>query len=250
MAIGTRRVTEIGAVTQKHKQDVDLLIGSHMESFGSKSKYGEAFKTRVQADIRQTMLDFLAKQDAIRASGRYSAEGERAELVLAARAVLDKLKAVRTATVEPLDKQLAEKRAGALASKPSQEDATLRFLRLKEIRQHIAQMDPLQREALVRQAMHGDGDADLIAALESAPKLFPVVPHALLDEAKAVIAEREHPELGELAQLRDAYHLALGYAEQILQKVTGADGVELHSSAPIADTRPPIFGSDAQEAQA
>jgi hypothetical protein len=71
-------------------------------------KYGEAFAKRVLDDLQRPFEAFLDKVEAIRTSGRYSPEGTRAELRLAARALTEQLAKVRAATVEKLEAQLAE----------------------------------------------------------------------------------------------------------------------------------------------
>jgi hypothetical protein len=70
----------------------------------------------------------------------------------------------------------------------------------------------------------GEGaSTDLLDALEGAPAGFSIAPPELLQEVRVALAERDHPELGELAQLRQVYTLLLGTARQSLIAATGGD---------------------------
>jgi hypothetical protein len=222
----------MSAFTDKHKNDLRLLLGSHVTAVkGRLPKYGEAFGTRVANDVQRLIEDVIDKVDAIKTSGRYTGDGQRAELRLTARAVAEKLNGVRDTTVTELDTQLAEQRAAALKPKAAMTDpalALVRELRQRELRDHLRTLDPLTLNARVKQA----DDSELLDALEGAPSGFSIAPPELLHEARIKIAEKSHPELGELAQLRDAYTYAINVAEQTLLAASGLGAQDLSEPAP------------------
>ena len=238
---------------EKHTNDLKLLLGTHVKTVKTKlPKFADAFEKRVNEELHRPFTAFLDKQEAIRLSGRYTSDGERAELRLAARAVQEKLAAVKTDTVTKLEAQLAEKRAAALKPKAATTEplqAILKEMRQKELRDHLRSLDPLALQTRIRLAVDDGASADLLEALDGAPAGFAIAPPELVQEAKVRIAEKNHPELGELAQLRDAYTYALGVVEQGLLEASGLSAVELGTDpTPTRDTRQPTLVSTGQPA--
>jgi hypothetical protein len=82
----------------------------------------------------------------------------------------------------------------------------------------------------------------LLDALDGAPAGFSIAPPDLIQEARIRIAERNHPELGDTAQLRDAYSYSLGVVEQTVLAASGLSKVEVATDpAPSKlDMRQPV----------
>lgn len=231
--------------TKKHTDDLKLLLDTHVKDVKNRlPKYADAFSKRVVDDLQRPFDAFLEKVESIRSSGRYSPEGERAELRLAARAAKEQLAGVRAATVAKLEAQLAEHRAAALKPKSVTGDplaAILKEMRQKELRDHLRQLDPLTLQVRIRQAIDDGASMDLLEALEGAPSGFAIAPADLIQEARIRTAEQNHPELGETAQLRDAYRYAIGVVEETITAASGLTKLELNSNPtpPTRDTRQP-----------
>src|SRR5581483_3476082 len=108
----------------------------------------------------------------------------------------------------------------------------LREMRLKELRDELRDMrdvNALSLQARVRQAIDDGAGNDLLDALEGAPTGFPIVPTSVVQEARERIALQAHPELSELAQLRDAYKFAINAARQIIREASGLNEFELRA---------------------
>src|SRR6185295_8107697 len=116
--------------TDKHRNDLKLLLDAHVKTVKARlPKFGDAFEKRATEDLQRPFMAFLEKLEAIRLSGRYSPDGERAELRLAARAMREKLATVEADTVTKLEVTLAEQRAAALKPKTPTTDPTLLLLK-------------------------------------------------------------------------------------------------------------------------
>jgi hypothetical protein len=210
---------------QKHENDLELLLGAFEKDVNSRLPgYAEGVMKRSEG-VKATLTDFFSKATNIRSSGEYSAEGERTQISAAARHVREKLDALHAATVGKLDEQLAAKRAAALQPKAAPDGwaAVIQEMKRREMRDHLSKLDPLMLQARIRQAVGEGASTDLLDALEGAPAGFSIAPPELLQEVRVALAERDHPELGELAQLRQVYTLLLGTARQSLIAATGGD---------------------------
>jgi hypothetical protein len=213
---------------EKHTNDLRLLLGSRVKTVKEQlPKFADALEKRVN-DLHRQFEGYLDKDESIRTSGRYSVDGEKVERRLNARGFKEKnLATMRAETVTKLDAQLAEKRAARLKPKPPTTDPTLllvRELRHRELRDHLRTMDPVMLRARIQQ---DDGTGDLLDALDGAPAGFPIAPAELVQEARTRIALANDPELGELAQLRDAYVYLEGVVEQTLLAASGLTALEI-----------------------
>jgi hypothetical protein len=239
----------MSAFTDKHKNDVKLLLDRHVSTVEARlPKYGAAFVKRTTDDLQRPFSAFLDKIDAIRTSGRYSPDGERAERRSAGRAMQEQLAKVRAATVEKIEAQLAEARAAAL--KPTSKttdplEAILHEMRARETRDHWRTLDPLTLQTRIQQTT----DSDLLDALSGGAIGFPVAPPDLIAEARIRIAEQNDPATGELAQLRDAYAYAIGVVEQTVLAASGLSELEVATAGqvPAVDSRKPILVSTGKE---
>jgi hypothetical protein len=204
------------------------------------SKYSQSVMTRAREEVQKPFEAFLEKVEAIRTSGRYTGDGERAELRLAAEAMFERLTALRGDTVAKLETQLADRRATALQSKPATDPTTalLNELRQRELRDYLRTLDPLRLRARIRQAVSDGANTELLDALEGAPAGFPIAPPGLVQEARAAIADRDHPELGELAALKQTYEYLIGTATEAVKAVSSDFGTA-PAKAPV-DTRTPF----------
>jgi len=225
-------------LTSKQKGDFQLLADAALKQVRQASpKFAEPFAKRV-GELRTQYFAFVEKLEAIRTSGRFTAGGERAELRLAARTLRDKLATLRTEWVEKLNSQLAEQRAAALKPKiTTQTDPALALvteLRMRELRDELRKLDSTALAARVKQAADDGAGTDLLNALEGAPVGFPIVPSKLLQEVREQIALQSHPELGELAQLRDAYAQLLNITDNQVVSASGLSPLELGVEAATA----------------
>ena len=239
-------------ITSKHLSDLKLLLGTQTKSIKARMpKLGDAYEKRI-AGLQEKMQQNFEKLEAIRVSGRYSEEGEQAEKILLVRAVRENhFVPFKAETIDKLNAQMAEQRAAALKPKAQITDPLLllrKELRDREYRDHLRTLDPLTLQARIRQAVDDGAGLDLLDALEGAPAGFPIAPPELVQEARVRIAEKNHPELGELAQLRDAYSFALGVVDQALVAASGLNPVEISTNpAPTGSTqRPYIVGTGQQ----
>jgi hypothetical protein len=216
--------------TKKHSDDAKLLHSASVKTVKAQiPKFADAFEKRV-SELQRDLDASLEKLDSIRTSGRYSADGERAERRLAARAMQEKLATVRADTVGKLEAQLAEQRAAAVKPKNQTTDPVLLLrqeLRHRELRDQLRTLDQLTLQTRIKQAVDDGANTDLLDALEGAPAGFPIAPAELVRETRESIALKNHPELGELAQLRDAYTYALGVVEQTVLAATGLSAAEV-----------------------
>jgi hypothetical protein len=91
------------------------MLGTHAKAIRARlPRFADGFEKLVADNLQRPFEAYLEKQEAIRVSGPYSPDGERAELRLAARAMREKLIAVKAATATNLETHLAEKRGAAL----------------------------------------------------------------------------------------------------------------------------------------
>jgi hypothetical protein len=226
--------------TDKYRNDLKLLLDTPTKTVNP--KYLDAFAKRI-AELQRQFSAYLDKQESIATSGRFSPDGELLERRLAARPFKELLTKARAETVDKLDAQLAEQRAAALKPKTKASEpleAIVKEMRLRELRDHLRQLDPLQLQARIKQAVDDGADTTLLDALEGAPVGFSIAPPELVQATRETIALRDHPELGELAQLKTQYDYALGVTEQTLLAASRLTPVELGTdpAPPTRDTRP------------
>jgi hypothetical protein len=240
--------------TQRYTNDLTLLLDKHVRTVKAQlPKYADSFEKRILDEAQRPFTAYLEKLEAIRTSGRYSPDGERAERRAATRTMREQLAKVREGTVNRLEAQLTEIRAAVTTPKSGVTDplqAILKEMRHKELRDHLRTVDPLQLQVRIRQAADDGPGHDLLDALDGAPAGFPIAPAALVQETRERLALKNHPELGELAQLRDAYTYALGVVEQTAFAASGLSERELsgHSTEHRPNTLKPTFVNSGQGA--
>ena len=166
-----------------------------------------------------------AKVERIRISGHYSRKGEAAEIAAALAALSKVLADFKKNTVGRIDAHVKEETAKALAPKQSTEDPQVRFQRLHAKRELLAKEDPTKLWQRLKQVVDHGGGEELIGALTLLEPEFPIAPPDLIAQTKQAIAERDHPQLGEYAQLRSAYEFVLGVATQEMKAIAEAHGV-------------------------
>jgi hypothetical protein len=187
-------------------------------------------------DMRETV-------ESIRKDPHYSASGKADRIAKRFQTLHKALDAFKQKTVGRIDAHVKEETAKALAPKPITEDPTQRFLRLQAKRAEFVKEDSKDSTKLwmrLKQAVDNGGGEELIAALTLLNPEFPVGPPELIEQTKIAIAERDHPQLGEMAQLRNAYTYLLGTAVQEMQTVAGVNGIAAHAAS---DAVPYLVGT-------
>lgn len=189
-----------------------------------------------------------------------NAHGETRRLEELREATVAEINSKRADVTKHIGADVEKRRAAALAKLQRTEDPTLRYLRGRDIREHIRTLDlsvqdTQGRPAALMQALEGaikrgHGGAWL-DALED-----PVVPiavdPAIVTTLRQQIIDGTDPELAALANLERDYHLALNFAERIVLDTVKIDGMPIEPPAPTPDTRQPVLlstgkppGSDA-----
>jgi hypothetical protein len=247
----------MSAFANKHKSDVKLLLSATTRQLrATQPQYADAFERRV-ADLEREAGAAIDRIDAIRSSGRYSADGERAERLLVARTFAELTAKLRNETVDVVERQRADREAELLNLRKAPRDATdalLHELRLQEVRRDLRTLDPLMLVARLKTSP----SALLLEAIETDPLVeaggASVAPLDVVKQAREAAALAADPTLGELAQLRDNYSRALGACEATVLAAVGLTSreVTLASSkdAPDADARKPYVVSTGHEVDA
>lgn len=222
--------------TNQHLSNLDLLLNAKMKQVREQlPTLADAFDKRTRDEIRRPLSLVLEQIESIRTSGRYSPEGTRTELRLAARGFTEqKLATLRADTVERLEGQRHARQEAVLAPKRIEKDPALALvheLRLQEVRRELRTLDPLALQVRLRQAATTEAGDLLLDAIESDPIAkaggTPIVGADVLRDTKAKMATAADPQLGELAMLRDAYQFVIGAAAQTILAASGLSKAEL-----------------------
>ena len=182
-------------------------------------------------ELLAEVRDMRAAIERIRISGHYSAKGLAAEIGARLAAHSKELMAFRQRTIDRIDKHVREETTRALTPKQSTEDPQVRFQRLHAKRELLAREDPTKLWQRLRQAIDNGGGEELIAALTLLEPEFPIAPPELIEQTRRAIAERTHPELGEMASLRAAYTSLIGTAAEEAKTLAAAHGVDLQHAS-------------------
>ena len=204
----------MSAFTDKHRNDLFTLLDAPVKAVKASCPVWRSLGQRIATDLQSPFATFLDKLDAIRSSGRYSPDGERAERRAAARTSRTTGQAARGNRGE------SRRAAGAQGVSPA----------LKTDHRSIGCHPP--RDASTRNAGRVAGASEGFPHNPDAPSAdgrsrparragrrpagFPIAPPELIEAARIRIAEQNDPASGELAQLKAAYEYAIGAAEQVL----------------------------------
>lgn len=220
---------------EEQKQKLKMLLDSRIKTVKSQlPKYRDAFEQRVRDEIERPAHMAIEKIDAIRSGGRFSPSGERKELHLTAHGfAFEHLGKVRAATVEKLEEQRKAREAALFAAKKPPSDPALALvheLRLQELRRELRARTPVERQALLKQAVTSENGALLLEAIDTDPVAAaggqPIAPADALREARAQLALSADPESGEVAQLGAGYTFCIGVAEQVVLAAAGLSKLE------------------------
>jgi len=119
----------------------------------------------------------------------------------------------------------------------------VRELRQRELRDHLRTLDPVDLQARMRRAVADGATSDLLDALGNAPYGFPVAPPELVKSMREQLAQRDNPELEELAQLHNIYERMLGIGEQVVKDISADAGATANipmytvSGAPVPEVQ-------------
>jgi hypothetical protein len=223
----TRVLADSRARRQKSEQDTQLLFDNNERDFKAKFPGLADGVLKRSAEVRAYLREYFGKLDAIRSSGRYTADGEAAELQLAWQGARERLGKFKASTVDELTKQIDAKKAALLKPAQAATDAVT-YLKQRELRDQARLMDPLKLRTYLRNS------PELLAALESDPAVAfaPIVPANVLREAREALMLGTSPELTELDQLRAAYSRMLGTARQLADEAVGNELVDTRPGTP------------------
>src|SRR5690242_15473178 len=104
MAMTSAQAANAASIRAQYEQDLQLTLDAFQRDITNRlPRFADAIMKRVDDRVRKPLMVYFARVEAIRTSGRYSLDGERQELQLAAQAVRDQLSALRRDTVDKLD---------------------------------------------------------------------------------------------------------------------------------------------------
>lgn len=243
----TNTLLDATAHHHKHASDLDMIFDAIDRDPRLTERYRPEALKRIKTELREIPKHFLLKQRSHRTDPLLSPDGQRHAEQQAARTAMQALDAFEQSTVAKIQKQETERRNTFLApTKIADPTAALvNELRQRELRDRLAQMDPLLLQAKLRLA--DDTAVAWLPALESAPPGFAIVSPDTLAEVKAEIAAKLDPEIGELAGLRAVYQYAASAAKQTILNASGMDAVALSTDpTPAVDNRQPYTLSGAE----
>lgn len=185
----------------------------------------EVMLSKYNSELSSVLSDYDADVAAIQADRHLSQEGQLSAIQARAARAADFVSELDTKASQ-IDGEAAkhmEAMTEALASDTWESplgnvDAALRQA---ELRAELRGMDPLLREQAYRTAV-AEGDLELVAVIENAPKLLRLVPADLVAEQRKVRASRLKPDAAAMAEdlgrLRRLLAGNCGLARQHLKK--------------------------------
>lgn len=216
-------------------------------------KYAEPFSAHMSGLTKEVVQPFLSKRHAIRTSARYSPQGEREELGINVRAALADVAKRREQVTTRIGADVEQRRAAARRREASPEDATLRYLRLRDIRDYIekridlravdATGQPVELMMALEKAIARGVGFDWLEALDQA--VVPLVDPQIVATIRNRICDGSDPELEALAALQHAHEYALNTIARGLEDAAAEDLVQVTApeAAPPAAQAGPYFGS-------
>jgi hypothetical protein len=226
--------TKLSTFTDRHASNLALLLTSKRKQVREQLPHlADAYDKRITDDLIAPATRALDRIDDIRTSNRYT--NTREELRLYAHSFSDeRLAKLRADTVTKLEAQRQAREAAIRAPKKTTGDpatALVQELQRQEIRRELRTLDPLTLTVRLKQSAGTPAGDVLLDAIESDPIAAaggaPIVGADVLRETREAAALAADPQLGELAQLRDAYQFAIGAVEQTLLDATGLSKAEV-----------------------
>lgn len=238
----------------ENERDHFYLFNHHVERRpASLGKYADGFSTEMTKLRNEVVKPFLTKRHHIRTSARFSGDGERDELEVLRYEMRKKVSAARTNVAKTIGEDIARRRAAALRREESKEDPTLRYLRLKDIREHIEKkidlraINPHTKRptnlmiALNAAFARGKGH-DWLDALDDTT-FEPLIDPQIVAEIRTEILDGTDPELAALSTLQEAHEYALNCIERGLESSSNEDGINLRAPEGVERHAPVLAGS-------
>jgi hypothetical protein len=215
-------------IATKDRAGLHVLVAAHVTALRRISEeWASAFEQRAN-DVALSIDHFLDRRDKAEASGQYTPAGLGQQIKSAALALRVQLVEFRRSTTDKLTEQINAKRAAAVRPpSATTEDATLRHLRHREVRDLVRSLpDSIDRRLAFDRAVAA-GDADFIQAIAEAPRGFELVDAAVVDAARIKAAEANDPEVARLVALRDAYSVIVNTANEEVKNILLLHGIAL-----------------------
>jgi hypothetical protein len=170
--------------------------------------------------VVNAMEEFLTEVDEARRSNRYTEAGLREFGAKAATEARKKLALVRQ-DVQKYHARVQELTSQARAKITKKEDSAANSVRQWELRSLMRGLDQLRRDFLYKEALRA-GDVELLDAIESAPRAFPLVDAKLIEESQGArlkaVAPDTWKDIEDLSAIARSLEGTLSTAEQELSK--------------------------------
>jgi hypothetical protein len=170
--------------------------------------------------VVSAMEEFFSQVDEATRSGRFTQAGLREHASKAAAAAYRKLGEVRQ-DVQKYHARVQELTSQARAKITKKEDSAADSVRQWELRSLMRELDQLRRDFLYKEALRA-GDIELLDAIEGAPRAFPIVSAALIEESQGArlraAAPAEWKAIEDLSAIARNLEGLVNTAEQELSK--------------------------------
>ncbi len=213
------------------KNGIHLLVQAHHAAL-VRDWPAQADWFNTEAGEVGVLLDaFQAKRDQWQTSGSFTPSGLAKQLSDAGKVTRAELLTWKKRTADVLTKRIEDKLAAARPPTRKGEIDARRAQLLAEYRAELRKLDPLERQALVRRVAAEGSDPDLLDAVASAPRSFPLVPAEVLATAQREASTAADPEITEWTRLRDAYQAVFAVASEDLRGTLAQHGIALDEPA-------------------
>lgn len=174
----------------------------------------------VVRELRQTMEEYRREVRTIRGSGDYTRQGADAKIAEMSRSYRDRILQFMRSRINNRRGALEQAEKSLQTRREPDGDPTLQYWREREVREILRDMDPMEAVSVYLAAASSGKDPLLEAAIESAPRIRPLVSDEILEKAREARAERLAPEVA--ARIRD-----LGVAISTLESARSGAIAEL-----------------------
>ena len=153
-----------------------------------------------QAALMELVTKFDRQAQAVEQDDRLTSKGKAERLAELAREAMRQVDVLRMRFFDSLENDLAELQKQA-ASPTRKRDDIERLMLEREVRDRLLEMDDVRRIEVLQSAIES-GDALTVESILSAPKIAPLVPDEIMEEARQRWYARQNPELA--AAIEDA----------------------------------------------
>jgi len=185
--------------------------------------FRKSFEDRADA-VGVAMESFLTKFDATMTSPRLTRNGALQEVSALSVAQIAELTTNHASMRDKLTSQIDAAKAAALSRAAKPEDATLRYLRHKDIVDFYTAQDPLQHKQILDEAVR-EKDLDFLDALATAPRhrrKFDLTP---ISAAREQLASETDPAIAKLTELRASYDRMFQTAITVVRETAQSAGI-------------------------